>query len=242
MKALILAAGLGTRLSPLTDNKPKALVPFRGMPMVERIIRNLAAAEIDHVIVNVHHFAAQLTEYLNGLVIPGVTISVSDEKDRLMDTGGALLHARDYFAGEDAFLVHNVDVMTSLDIPALIRSHRSGSALATLAVKKRITSRSLLFDGEGCLAGWRHNETGEERIIRKDASLLEDYGNSCVQVINMEFMDHFPDTEPLNLTEMYLDLAADNRIHAFIHNEDYWYDLGRYQNFMNAEKELDFIG
>jgi len=238
MKAMILAAGLGTRLRPLTDNTPKALIPFKGMPLVERIIRNLATAGIEQIIVNTHHYAEQVIKFLDQLDIEGVRLSVSDESDQLMDTGGALLHARDFFDGEENFLVHNVDVITNLDITALINSHLKGDALVTMAVKNRPTSRSLLFDEKGYLCGWRHNETSEERIVRKPDGKLEDYGNSCVQVINSEFLTHFPDTQALNLTNMYLELAGDHRIKPFVHNEDYWYDLGRYQNYLIADKKV----
>jgi NDP-sugar pyrophosphorylase family protein len=238
MRAIILAAGLGTRLKPLTDNTPKALIPFKGTPMVERIIRNLADAGINHIIVNVHHFAGKVVEYLDKLDIEGVSIHISDETGELMDTGGAILQAREFLAGEEDFIVHNVDVFTDLDIGDLIRSHRDGKALATLAVKKRPTSRSLLFDGTGSLCGWVHNETGEKRMVRIPSGSLEDFGNSCVQVINAGFLDLFPKTEPRSLTEMYLELAERNKIGAFIHNHDYWYDLGRYNNFIKADKKV----
>jgi NDP-sugar pyrophosphorylase family protein len=238
MKAMILAAGLGTRLRPLTDNKPKALIPFKAIPLLERIIRNLALAGIDHIIVNVHHFAGQVREFLDQLELPGVKLSVSNETEHLMDTGGALLHAREYFINEKDFLVHNVDVITNLDIRARVTAHRGSDALATLAVKKRPTSRSLLFDENGLLSGWRHNETGEESLIRETGAGLDDYGNSCVQVINKEFFTRFPENRALNLTNMYLELARDSQIRAFIHNEDYWYDVGRYENYLKADKEV----
>ena len=236
MRAIILAAGMGTRLKPLTDNTPKALVPFQGMPMVERIIRNLADAGVYDIMVNVHHFAGKVVEFLNNLVVEGVSLHISDESGELMDTGGAILQAREFLAGEEDFIVHNVDVFTNLDIGELIRNHRDGNALATLAVKKRPTSRSLLYDGTGSLCGWIHNETGEKRMVRSPSGSLEDFGNTCVQVINSEFLDFFPRTEPRSLTEMYLELAERNMIGAYAHNQDYWYDLGRYNNFIKADK------
>jgi NDP-sugar pyrophosphorylase family protein len=238
MRAIILAAGLGSRLKPLTDNTPKALVPFKGTPLVERIIRNLADAGISHIMVNVHHFAGKVVEFLDKLDIEGVSIHISDETGELMDTGGALLQARGFLKEEEDFIVHNVDVYTDLDIGDLIRYHRDGKALATIAVKKRPTSRSLLFDSTGSLCGWIHNETGEKRMVRTPSGSLEDFGNSCVQVINAGFLDFFPKTEPRSLTEMYLELAERHKIGDFIHNQDYWYDLGRYNNFIKADKEV----
>jgi NDP-sugar pyrophosphorylase family protein len=238
MRAIILAAGMGTRLKPLTDNTPKALVPFKGIPMVERIIRNLADAGVYDIMVNVHHFAGKVVEFLDNLVVEGVSLHISDETDELMDTGGAILQARDFLKGKNSFIVHNVDVFTNLDIGDLLRNHRDGQALATMAVKKRSTSRSLLFDGTGSLCGWIHNETGDKKMVRTPSGPLEDYGNSCVQVINAGFLDFFPNTEPRSLTEMYLELAERQKIGAFIHNQDYWYDLGRYNNFVKADKEV----
>ncbi len=237
MKAMILAAGLGTRLRPLTDKQPKALVPFRGVPMLEGILRNLVSAGVDYIVVNVHQYAEEVVEFAQKLDLGGARLFISDETDRLMDTGGALLKAREHFIGED-FLVHNVDVITNLDIPSLIRAHREGDALVTLAVKKRPTSRSLLFDSQGCLCGWRHNETGEERLVRDGTGPLKDYGNSCIQVIGGDFFRHFSETRPLNLTDMYLELAGKHRIRSYVHNQDYWYDLGRYENYLKADKEV----
>ena len=240
MRALILAAGMGSRLKPLTDSTPKALVPFKGMPMVERVIRNLVDAGVQHIMVNVHHYADQVVDFLENLAIEGINLHISDETGELMDTGGAILQARDFLSADEDFIVHNVDVYTNLNIAELISYHRKGDALATLAVKRRTTSRSLLFDPEGTLCGWKHNETGEERMVRTPSGFLEDLGNSCVQMINAGFLDFFPKTEPRSLTEMYLELAKQHKIGAFIHNQDYWYDLGRYNNFMKADKEVPY--
>jgi len=124
MRAMILAAGLGTRLRPLTDKMPKALVPFKGTPMVERIIRNLGDAGVRQVMVNVHHLAGQVVEFLDHLTVEGMTIHVSDETGELMDTGGAILQAREFLKEEEDFIVHNVDVYTDLDIRDLISYHR----------------------------------------------------------------------------------------------------------------------
>jgi len=124
MRAIILAAGVGSRLKPLTDNVPKALVPFKGMPMVERIIRNLADAGIEEIMVNVHHFAGQVIEFLDHLVVGDVKLYISDETGELMDTGGAILQAREFLNREEDFIVHNVDVYTNLNIGDLLSSHR----------------------------------------------------------------------------------------------------------------------
>jgi len=238
MKAMILAAGLGKRLQPLTDKQPKALVPFKGIPMLERVIRNLAAAGIDQIVVNVHHFSAEVIRFIDQMNIPGIRIFISDESEQLMDTGGGLLQARQYFQDEKDFLVHNVDIVSNLDLSSLIEAHRNGNAIVTMAVKKRPTSRSLIFNTDGCLCGWRHNESGEEKFLKNVTPALEDFGNSCVQVINGKFFEYFPETQAANLTNMYLGIAEKQCIRPFIHNDDYWYDLGRYENYLKADKQV----
>ena len=166
MKAMIFAAGLGTRLKPITDTLPKALVPVCGEPLLKHVLDRLSAAGIDDFVVNVHHFAGMIVSYLQELDDPTLRIAVSDESDRLLETGGGILHARDLLlAGEPAdgrFLVHNVDILSDLDIPGFLDAWRPG-ALATLLVSERRTQRYLLFDDDMRLVGWTNIATGEVR-------------------------------------------------------------------------------
>ena len=166
MKAMIFAAGLGTRLKPITDTLPKALVPVCGEPLLKHVLDRLLAAGIDDFVVNVHHFAGMIVSYLQELDDPTLRIAVSDESDRLLETGGGILHARDLLlAGEPAdgrFLVHNVDILSDLDIPGFLDAWRPG-ALATLLVSERRTQRYLLFDDDMRLVGWTNIATGEVR-------------------------------------------------------------------------------
>ena len=166
MKAMIFAAGLGTRLKPITDTLPKALVPVCGEPLLKHVLDRLSAAGIDDFVVNVHHFAEMIVSYLQELDDPALRIAVSDESDRLLETGGGILHARDLLlAGEPAdgrFLVHNVDILSDLDIPGFLDAWRPG-ALATLLVSERRTQRYLLFDDDMRLLGWTNIATGEVR-------------------------------------------------------------------------------
>jgi NDP-sugar pyrophosphorylase family protein len=162
MKAMIFAAGLGTRLKPITDTIPKALVPVCGEPLLKHVITRLKAAGIDDIVVNVHHFADQIISYLEQNDF-GVRISVSDESDRLLETGGGIFHARDLlFSPEGRFLVHNVDILSDLDIRAFMDAWRPG-ALASLLVSPRKTQRYLLFDNDMRLVGWTNLSTGEIR-------------------------------------------------------------------------------
>ncbi len=162
MKAMIFAAGLGTRLKPITDTLPKALVPVGGEPLLYHVITKLKAAGYTELVINVHHFAGQIREYLATHDF-GLPISISDETDELLETGGGIAHAKDLIlpTGEP-FLIHNVDILSNLDI-AWLRSQTRPEALSTLLVSQRETSRYLLFDGEMRLVGWTNVATGEVR-------------------------------------------------------------------------------
>ena len=160
MKAMIFAAGLGTRLKPITDTLPKALVPVGGEPLLAHVIRKLVSAGYDHLVVNVHHFPDQIIGYLQQHDF-GVPIDISDERDGLLETGGGVAHARPFLEGEP-FLVHNVDILSNLDL-AWFRAQHRPDALATLLVSERETSRYLLFREDGRLAGWTNVTTREVR-------------------------------------------------------------------------------
>ena len=167
MKAMIFAAGLGTRLKPLTDTMPKALVPVCGEPLLYHVITKLKAAGYDELVVNVHHFAEQIVDYLSTHDF-GVKICVSDESECLLETGGGILHARPFLeGGEDPFLIHNVDILSNLDL-AWFRQQTPPEALATLLVSERQTSRYLLFDDTLHLCGWTDLRTGEVRTPYPD--------------------------------------------------------------------------
>ena len=160
MRAMIFAAGLGTRLKPLTDTMPKALVPVGGEPLLAHVIRKLVSAGYDHLVVNVHHFPDQIIGYLQEHNF-GVKIDISDEREFLLETGGGIAHARPFLEGEP-FLVHNVDILSNLDLEWFRAQHRP-DALATLLVSERETQRYLLFREDGRLAGWTNLATGEVR-------------------------------------------------------------------------------
>ena len=178
MKSMIFAAGLGTRLKPLTDTLPKALVPVCGKPLIEHVCRKLKAAGIDEAVVNVHHFADKVEQWIGeqDWISSGdsirrgdvMTLHVSDERARLLETGGAVLHARRYLEGCGSFLIHNVDILSDLDIGWFASTVRP-DALATLLVSERPSSRQLLFEPESMLlVGWRNNATGEIRTPFSD--------------------------------------------------------------------------
>lgn len=178
MKAMIFAAGLGTRLKPLTDSMPKALVPVAGKPLMEHVIRRLRKSGIDQFVVNVHHFADMIQEWIDSQEwmcrhesersSENVLVQISDERNALLETGGAILHARNYFEGCGRFLVHNVDILSNMDIESLLGQVKS-DGLATLLVSPRRSSRQLLFEPSTMrLVGWRNSITGEVRTPYED--------------------------------------------------------------------------
>lgn len=163
MKAMIFAAGLGTRLKPLTDTMPKALVPLCGKPLVCHVMKKLVSSGFDEIVVNVHHFADMIEDYLRSEGGLGAKVYISDERDMLRDTGGGIMHARRFLESPDGyFLVHNVDIISDLDLHGFISRCRP-DALATLLVSERETVRYLLFDGSMRLVGWTNISTGEVR-------------------------------------------------------------------------------
>lgn len=160
---MIFAAGLGTRLHPVTEEIPKALVEVGGQPLLRRVTEKLVAAGILEIVVNVHHFPEMIRHYLHDHPYPGVTFHISDESGELLDTGGGLMKAAPWLAGDEPVVVHNVDVISDLDIAALVEYHRQKRAVATLAVRARETQRYLLFDREMRLSGWMNHQSGEIR-------------------------------------------------------------------------------
>ncbi len=163
MKALVFAAGLGTRLKPLTDTMPKALVPVNGVPLLRQVVEKLVAAGYDEIVINVHHFADMIRDFVATHDSFGVKISFSDETDLLRETGGGIRHAAPLLEGEEPFLVHNVDILSNLDLAWFRAQHRPGD-LSTILVSDRPTQRYFLFDEDGLLVGWTNLATGEVRI------------------------------------------------------------------------------
>ena len=156
---MIFAAGLGTRLKPLTDHMPKALVPVAGRPMLEHVILKLKAAGFNELVINIHHFGEQILDFLRANQNFGLTIHISDERDCLLDTGGGIRKAEPFFRGNEPFLVHNVDILSDTDLKALYEYHRQSGNDATLLASRRKTIRYLLFDDEKRLCGWINKDT-----------------------------------------------------------------------------------
>ncbi|PID88156.1 MAG: hypothetical protein CSB06_01570 [Bacteroidia bacterium] len=237
MTALIFAAGLGTRLFPLTKNKPKALVEVLGKPMLEHLLLKLKDAHFDHIVINVHHFASQIIDFLKVKNNFGLHIDISDERNLLLDTGGGILKAKPFLDKSDYFLVHNADIFTDMDLGKLIEDHQSGDALASLAVHPRKSSRQLIFDEHACLCGWENQQTNEKIISRKSL-INNNYAFSGVHVISRKIFPLIEETGKFSIIDLYLRLAKDHAIAAHQANYNYWFDLGKYKDIQAAE---DFL-
>lgn len=222
MKAMVLAAGLGTRLRPLTDAKPKALVEVGGKTMLEITLARLKAAGVTEVVVNAHHFADQVESYLKSRDL-GLKVVVSREDDLLLDTGGGLKKAAWFFADGEPLLVHNVDVLTDLDLRALYRAHAEGGALATLAVHKRTTERPLIFDRAGRLVG----RAGEG----------EPLAFMGVHAISPELFEKLTEDGVFSIVDAYARLAKEGEpIVAWRADQAFWRDLGTPEKLDEAAK------
>ena len=234
---MIFAAGLGTRLRPLTDTLPKALIPVAGVPMLERIIRRLESFGFHDIIINVHHFAEHIIDFLHSNHNFGINIQVSHERDVLLDTGGGLKYAAWFFDDDKPFLVHNVDILTDLDLGDFYRTHLQSSALATLAVKQRPGSRFLLFNREHVLCGWKNTATGEVKMSRPIPEIdLIPLAFSGIHVIDPEIFTLMPEQQVFSMTPWYLDLASHHTILAYRHDDSLWLDIGKKESLIQAEK------
>lgn len=233
MKAMIFSAGLGTRFKPWTDHHPKALALVNGKSLLQRNIEYLQQYGITEVIVNVHHFADQIIDEVEKNKGWGSRVIISDETERVLETGGGLVKARPFFTPGERFVTCNVDILTALDLHKLLAFHDSRKPLISFAVTDRKTSRNFLFDADDRLCGWVNNQTGEQRIpVPNDGLVQKAY--SCVVVFEYSVFDMVPFTGKFSLTDMYLELAKKNLISGYDHSGDKWIDVGKTESLSTA--------
>jgi NDP-sugar pyrophosphorylase family protein len=244
-RAMILAAGLGTRLLPLTKDRPKALVEINGRTLLEITLTRLKSFGIREVIVNAHHFAEMVVDYLKAHQNFGMSIDVSRE-ETLLDTGGGLRKASWFFlkdsngpaAPNAAFILHNVDVMSTIDLKRMVQSHHANGALATLAVQDRKTSRYLLFDQQNELCGRRLVKEGKTELVRNVNPSYE-LAFSGIHVISTRLLNLMTEEGVFSIIDVYLRLAAQGeKIKAFAADEYHWRDLGTPEGLARAAEEL----
>ncbi|MCK4689983.1 MAG: nucleotidyltransferase family protein [Candidatus Marinimicrobia bacterium] len=241
MKAMILAAGLGTRLRPLTNSKPKALIEINKIPLLEIVIKRLKLYDFNEIIINVHHFADQIIGFLKEKNNFSIDIRVSDETDLLLSTGGGLKKASWFFNDNKPFLVHNVDILSDINLKQFYRAHINSEALATLAVRNRQSSRYLLFDNENNLCGWKNTKTNELKIAIQSKSDLIPLAFSGIHIINPSIFDLMPEQHVFSMIDVYLNLAANYSIKEFNHDSSMWIDIGTKESLIEANKILDQI-
>jgi NDP-sugar pyrophosphorylase family protein len=235
MKAMILAAGLGTRLKPFTEHHPKALAMVNDKTILQRNIEYLASFDITEVIVNVHHFADQIIDYLEINRGFGSSISISDETNAVLETGGGLKKAAWFFDKTDEpFVLMNVDVLTDMNLGAMISQHKKSKPLATLAVTTRFTSRYFLFDELDRLCGWENVQTGAQRIS-VEAKKYWQKAFSGIHVISPAIFSLMRMTGKFSMVDVYLELAKSQVISAFDHNNSKFIDVGKPESILKAE-------
>ncbi len=242
MKAMVLAAGLGTRLRPLTDHRPKALVEVAGRTLLDLTLSRLRSFGIREVIINVHHFAEMVVQYLQSNHNFGMQIAISRE-EVLLDTGGGLKKAAPFFLGgsghpDEPFILHNVDVISTIDLGRMARFHSDNQALATLAVKDRKTSRYLLFDPQLQLCGRQTLPERKTELVRT-SDHLQALAFSGIHVITPRLLSMMTEQGPFSIITTYLRLASQGeRIQGFRADEYYWRDLGKLEDVRQATRDL----
>lgn len=250
-KAMIFAAGFGTRLKPLTDTVPKALVKIKDKPMLQIVIEQLKQQGIEEIIINVHYLADQIIDFIQVNKQFGIRIEISDERDLILETGGGLLKAQDFFKEKnEPFLVCNADIYTTINIQNFFQQHLINKSLATLAVRNRTSSRYLLFDDDSILFGWENTKTetfkiprqsSREYILNEDGEYvikqhpLHEFAFSGYHIIEPEIFNHITREGIFSMTDWYLDLCALHDIKSYVHNDDIWIDIGTIEKLKEAE-------
>lgn len=227
---MILAAGLGTRLKPFTDKHPKALALVNGKSLLQRNIEYLQKIGITDVLINVHHFANQIIDAVTTNKGWGSTITISDETSEVLETGGGLKKAAWYFENETSFVLLNADILTNLDVQAVIDAHTNTGALATLAVSVRNSSRYFLFDKAGKLCGWKNQNTGAYKpahLNDSNTEYLQAKAFSGIQVIDTKLLSMMHQTGKFSMVDVYLDLCATQNIMAYDHTGAILLDVGK---------------
>jgi len=231
MKAMIFAAGLGTRLKPFTDFHPKALVQVNDKPLLQRNIEYLKSHGIHEMVINVHHFASQIYNFLEENDNFDCKITISDESDELLETGGGLLKAKE-FLKNSPFLVINADILTDLNLTEFIKFHKKNDSLVSLALSDRTSSRKLLLNDKNRLVGWKNITTGEQ--ILTESIFYREFAFSGIHLIEPKIFDLIEETGKFSIMKTYMNLMQNHQINGFIHNA-HLIDVGKPEAIAEAE-------
>jgi NDP-sugar pyrophosphorylase family protein len=234
-KAMIFAAGLGTRLKPLTSDRPKALVELAGKTMLQRTVEKLIDASVTRIVINIHHFPDLMREAIKALNYPGIEFIISDESELLLDTGGGLIKAKEYLGGNEPFIVHNVDVISDINLDEMYEYHMAEQALVTLAMCNRESTRYFLWH-HNRLCGWKNIQT--ESIINCYTTDKEPIplAFSGIHIINPEIFHLITESGKFPINKVYLRIAIAQKIMAYIHDPKSWADIGTLEKHAHASK------
>jgi len=232
---MIFAAGLGSRLKPLTDNTPKALIKLNNIPLLEHVISKLIHFGVNEIIINVHYLSHHITDFLKQKDNFGIRIDISDETNQLLDTGGGLKKASWFFNTDEPFILYNADIISDINLSDMMNYHSENDSLATLAVRKRKSSRYFLFNNNFDLCGWKNEITSEE-IITRSTEILNSYAFSGIHIINPIILQHLNQSGKFSIVKSYLKLCKTMKIKGFDHTTDYWFDIGDMKKLQMAEK------
>lgn len=244
MKALIFAAGLGTRLKPITDSMPKALVPVAGRPMLEHVILHLKEQGFTDIVINIHYLGEQIIDFLKAHDNFGVNIYISDERREVLETGGGILKAADLLDDGEPFLVHNSDILTNIDLRQLYQQHLDSKANATLLVGHRDTSRYLIFDHTDTLCGWINKKTGEQKPegFSYDPALHYAWAFGGIHVISPTLLRYMREdgwSGKFSIIPFYLSVCHKARLKGCpIQPDRYWFDIGKMETLQEADHFL----
>ncbi|MBL7728161.1 MAG: nucleotidyltransferase family protein [Dinghuibacter sp.] len=236
MKAMILAAGFGTRLKPFTDSHPKALFPVNGKPLLQRNVEYLQQYGITDVVVNVHHFAEQIVAAVEDAGGWGSRITISDETDAILETGGGLKKAAPLLNNGEAFVLMNADILTRLHLGNMIQQHRQQQPLATLAVAQRNSSRHFLLNHDLFLCGWENTATGEQKMPRAEHNGVQPFAFSGIHIIEPAIFPLIQREGKFSMVDVYLDLCGTHAIRGFDHTGERVMDVGKPGALEEAEK------
>lgn len=238
MKAMLFAAGLGTRLQGETADKPKALVDIGGKTLLQRAIEKLKAEGVQEIVVNVHHFADLVIEFIESHDW-GIPVHISNETDKLLETGGGLKKAAPFFTDDSPILIYNVDILSNLDLRVLKQAHLNSGALATLVVRKRETQRYFKFDSNKNLVGWLNKKTSETKVSRpenfEDATEMAFSG---IHIVQSELLKLMPKEDRFSIVKVYLELAKTKEIKGYFDTSDEWIDVGKPAQLAEARKRF----
>ena len=238
MKAMILAAGLGTRLGRLTADKPKALVEINGVTMLEMLIRHLKAQGFNQILINIHHHGQHIIDFVQQKRSFGVEISFSDERNELLDTGGAIKKVAGFFEGNELVLVHNVDVYSEINLQKLLEYHQEMKSFATLCVRRRASGRALIFDDKKQLAGWANLDECVYKWVKQPLNPFEAFAYNGIFIANPMFASEMPFEGRFSIIDCWLEMAKTKKITAYFDNSPAWFDFGTAEKIEAAEQYL----